>query len=218
MMSAVAGGYTGGRRDKRSQSSFTPLGNSADADLLPDLSTLRARSRDLVRNAPLAAGALNTAATNIVGTGLMLKARPWRDVLGWTEEQAAAWRRATEREFTLWAESTNCDLERTQNFYAQQDLVLRSTLENGDIFALLPFVPRGNFPYQLAVQLIEADRVCNKDNQRETTLLAGGVQLDANGVMHLVKEPEREPAKVLQFQKRSEPPTEPDGPSGGVAA
>src|SRR3990167_4244449 len=69
MQLAVAGAYTGGRRDKRSLSQWKPWGGSADADLLPDLPTMRVRSRDLIRNAPLAAGALNTVATNVVGTG-----------------------------------------------------------------------------------------------------------------------------------------------------
>ncbi len=180
-MAAVAGGYTGGRRDKRSLSSFQPKGTSADAALLPDLPTLRERSRDLVRNEPLASGALSTLATNVIGTGLMLKSRVRREVLGWTEEQAAAWQSATEYEFCLWAESTFCDVTRTQNFYGLQDLAVRSSFENGDAFALLPFLPRASFPYQLAVQLIEADRVCNKDAARDTPALAGGVQLTAGG-------------------------------------
>lgn len=178
---ALAGGYNGGRRDKRGLSSWTPLGNSADSDLLPDLPTLRQRSRDLVRNAPLAAGALNTVSTNVVGTGLMLKSRVDREALGWDEEQAAAWQRDTEREWRMWAETTACDVTRTQNFYGLQDLALRSSLENGDVLALLPFVPRAGSAYDLRIQLVEADRVGNKDNARDTPQLAGGVALDAYG-------------------------------------
>lgn len=178
---ALAGGYNGGRSSKRGLSSWAPLGNSADRDLLPDLAVLRERSRDLVRNAPLAAGALNTVTTNVVGTGLMLKSRVDREALGWSEVQAAAWQRITEREWRLWAESTNCDVTRTQNFYGLQDLALRSQMENGDVFALLPFVPRRGNAYELAIQLIEADRVSNKDRARDTQQLAGGVALDARG-------------------------------------
>jgi lambda family phage portal protein len=181
VMAAAAGGYTGGRRDKRSLSSFTPKGNSANADLLPDLSTLRERSRDLVRNEPIAAGAINTVTTSVVGTGLMLKSRIRREVLGWSEEAAAAWPRQAEYEFCLGGVRTFCDVTRAQNFYGLQDLAFRSTLENGDTLALLPFVPRIGFPYQLAVQLIEADRVSNKDSQRDTPQLAGGVEMDARG-------------------------------------
>ena len=91
------------------------------------------------------------------------------------------WQRTTEREFKLWFESTDCDVTRSQNGYGLQDLALRSALENGDVFALLPFVARRGAAYSLAVQLIEADRVCNKDNARDTASLAGGVELDAYG-------------------------------------
>lgn len=178
---ALAGAYTGASRSKRSLSAFKPRGGSADADVLPDLSTLRDRSRDLLRNVPLAAGAVNTAATNVVGTGLMLKSQVDRERLGWTEEQAAAWQSTVEREFALWADSTWCDATRTQSFYGLQDLAFRSTLENGDCFALLPFIKRPGTLYDLRVQLIEADRVCNKDFERDSTKKAGGVTLDAAG-------------------------------------
>lgn len=178
---AVAGGYTGGRRDKRSLSAWKTVGNSADADLLPDLPTLRERSRDLVRNEPLAAGAINTATTHVVGTGLMLKSRVKADVLGWEPEQAAEWQKNTEREWCMHADSTDIDAARTLNFYGLQDLAFRSVLENGDALALLPYLNGRSSPYRLAVQLIEADRVCNKDSAPDTPGLAGGVQLDANG-------------------------------------
>lgn len=178
---AVAGGYTGGRRDKRSLSSWAPLGNSADADLLPDLPTLRERSRDLARNEPLATGALNTATTHVVGTGLMLKSRVRADVLGWTPEQAARWQAITEAEWCLHADSTDIDAARTQNFYGLQELAFRSVLENGDAFAILPFLRGRSSPYQVAVQLIEADRVCNRDKVADKPQLSGGVELDANG-------------------------------------
>jgi hypothetical protein len=43
------------------------------------------------------------------------------------------------------------------------------------------------------------------------------VQLGADNQLHIVKEPEKESATVLQFvPKRPTPPTEPDGPSGGT--
>lgn len=178
---ALAGGYEGGRSDKRSLSSWKPKGNSANADILPDLPKLRERSRDLTRNAPLAAGALNTVTTNVVGTGLMLKSRVDRDALGWNEDQAAEWQKTAEREWRLWSETPDCDATRAQDFYGLQDLAFRSSLENGDVFALLPFVPRSHTPYELVVQLIEADRICNKDNAADTPRLAGGVVMDNLG-------------------------------------
>lgn len=177
----AAASWSGGSRSKRSLSDWKPGGGSADADLLPELADLRERSRDLVRNEPLAAGAINTVCTNVVGTGLMPKFQPRRDILGWTEERAAEWSRTVAQEFALWAESTDCDATRTQTFYGLQDLVLRSRLENGDVFALLPMVGRPGVAYRLAVQLIEADRVCNRNRATDAPRLAGGVEMDQWG-------------------------------------
>ncbi|TAK45250.1 MAG: phage portal protein [Betaproteobacteria bacterium] len=178
---AAAGGYTGAARSSRRLGAWKPGGGSADADLLPDLAALRERSRDLVRNAPLASGAINTVATNVVGTGLMPKAQPRRAILGWTEERAAAWKRTVEQEFAAWAECTACDATRTQSFYGLQDLAFRSALENGDCFALTPMIERPGVRYATAVQLIEGDRCSNLDGKSDTPRLAGGVALDEHG-------------------------------------
>lgn len=179
---ALAGGYTGGSRGKRSLAGWiTSKGASADADLLPDLYVLRDRSRDLVRNEPLAAGAINTVVTNVVGTGLMVESQIDRDVLGWTEGQAAEWQRLAEREFNAWAGSPECDVTRTQDFYELQDLVFRSTLESGDVFTLTPRVQRPYCAYGLKLQVIEADRVCNPLGQSDKPELAAGVEMDLYG-------------------------------------
>lgn len=67
-MAAIAGGYIGASRSRMALSQWTTRANDADTDTLMDLPTLRSRSRDLIRNAPLASGAINTVCTNAVGT------------------------------------------------------------------------------------------------------------------------------------------------------
>ena len=177
----ASGGYTGASRTKRGLSKWNPRAGSADADTLGDLPALRSRSRDLVRNAPLAGGAINTVALNVIGTGLMPRARPDRAALGWSETRAAEWKKHVDREFMLWALSKDCDATRTQNFFGLQDLAFRSVLENGDAFALLPMIDRPGVAPQIAVQLLEADRISNKGSAPDTRDLAGGVALDARG-------------------------------------
>ena len=51
---SIAGGYVGARRDRRQTKSWDISDGSADNVTLPDLPALRERSRDLIRNAPLA--------------------------------------------------------------------------------------------------------------------------------------------------------------------
>lgn len=178
---ALAGGYHGASNGRAALRNWNPSAADADSDTVHDLCVLRARSRDLVRNAPLAGGAINSMVTNVVGTGLSLQSRIDAAALGMDEAVADAWQARAEREFRLWAESTDCDVTRTQNFYGLQALAFRSALESGDVFALMPAVQRPGAPYALAVQLIEADRVCNPDSRPDTARLVAGVEMDALG-------------------------------------
>lgn len=175
-----SGAYKGASRSRRISTGWRTTGGSADADSLNDLQDLRERSRDLVRNAPIATGALSTQVAKVVGTGLSLQARPAYELLGWTEEQAEAWKAGVEAEWAMWSESKDCDISRRQNFYELQALAFRSTLESGDVLALLKEVADRR-PYALVVQLVEADRLSNKNNAPDTATLAGGVEMDANG-------------------------------------
>lgn len=178
---ALTGGYHGASRSRPALSGWNPGLGDADADTSPDLPLLRARCRDLARNAPLTAGALNTVVTNVVGTGLSMRPAIDAGALGLTAEQAAEWQNETEREWRLWAESTDCDATRTQDFYGLQDLAFRSALESGDVFALTPSLADARRVYRLAVQLIEADRVCNPNWGADHAGLVAGVEVGAYG-------------------------------------
>lgn len=173
--------YDGASKSRRSMSSWQPTKGDADADVLADLPALRERSRDLIRNNPLAAGAISTKVTSIVGTGLQLQARLDREALGMDEETADLLERQIEREWRLWADSAECAVARNACFAELQDMAMRATLESGDVFVLLPMVRRGLQPYTLRVQMVEADRVSNPDYGTDTATLAGGVERDPWG-------------------------------------
>lgn len=181
LLMAVANSYIGASKTRRSLKEWRTSSGDADADISADLPTLRERSRDLARNAPLAVGAISTCLSNVVGTGLKLQARIDREALGFSDEQAAAWENQAEREFRLWAESKECDRSREMNFHMIQEVVFRQTLENGEIFVSLPRIRRAGSPYDLKLHLIEADRVCNSNSQKNTSTLIDGIEKDANG-------------------------------------
>jgi len=175
MVMAMAEAYYGASKRRRALSEWVvPIGD-ADTDITEALPTLRERSRDLIRNNPLASGAVNTKVTSIVGTGLKLKSRIDRNILGLDEEAADAWESRTEAEWNLFADSTACDIEAVLNFAEIQELSFRSTLENGDIFILTPAKPDKTRPYSLQLQTIEADRVCNANNASNSQVLSGGI-------------------------------------------
>lgn len=181
-MQASVGAYTGASRSKRSLSSWFTRSGSADSDLNADLPTLRARSRDLYRNDGIARGAINGTVTNVVGTGLAAQPAIWADVLGMTDDAADAWQRSTLKEFNLWAEDAEaCDLTATQTFYGLQELAFRSAMLNGDHFTLLPSRKRQGNAYGLKLQMVEADRVCNRNALTDTDKCAAGIQIDEDG-------------------------------------
>lgn len=177
---ALAEGYHGASLSRAALRGWKPARGEADDVSLADLPALRTNARDLVRNAPLAGGAINTMVTNVVGTGLSLQPALDADFLGLSEDAAAAWQETAKREFRLWCESTDCDASRVQDFYGLQSLAFRSALESGDVFALTPEIDRGG-PYQLAIQLIEADRVCNPGWKTDSDGLRAGVEITALG-------------------------------------
>lgn len=178
-LSAI-GAYTSGSQT-RGFGGFHGTQGSPDADILPWLWRQRERSRDTVRNIPLATGAVSSQVTAVIGGGLKLQSQVDADALGWTPDAADAWQRRTEREFNLWAESTDCDITRHGTLYELQALTLRSMLENGDSLTLLPFISRKNSRYDLRIQTIEADRLCNTDGAPDSATQAGGVKMDGYG-------------------------------------
>lgn len=184
-MSLLTGGggaaHSGASAIRRAFRSWGVTGGDANADNLPESETLRARTRDLYRNNLIARAAIRTVRTNVVGSGLRLNAQIDREFLGLTDEQAEDWERTVEREFCLWAESQFADATLTGNFYELQALVFLSTLQSGDCFALLPWVRHKGCPYDLRVQLVEADRVCNKNFGMDTDACAGGIEVDGYG-------------------------------------
>lgn len=162
---------------------YRPGVRSAAADQSGVLPTLRGQSRDLARNHPLAVGAINTNVDRVVGTGLALSAQPQAAILGWSEDEAKAWKATAQAEFSLFADSRECDITGEQNFYELQALVLRAALESGDCVTVLPDAdaPTREMPYRLRLQVLEADRVGNPAGKMDTDQMAGGFEFNAAG-------------------------------------
>lgn len=177
---ALLGGYNGASRGRAALQSWNPYGGDANADIIVDLPTLRARSRDLVRNSPIGASAINTVVSNVIGTGLTMQSNPDAKTLGWSDEQAGEWKRLVESEYSLWANSTECDATRTLNFYGLQNLALRTMLESADALVVTPSISDRR-PYQLAIQIVEGDRLSNKNNAQDTDKKISGIAIDENG-------------------------------------
>ncbi len=175
-------GNYGASTTKKSLAGWLYAGGSHREDIEDNLSTLRQRSRDLYMGVPIANGAVKTMRTNVVGRGLYLKPTIDREVAGLTAAQAQKLEKQIQREWRLWADSPDCDIQRIDNFYELQQLAFLNWLMSGDCLAVLPIKPRLNQPYDLRIQLVEADRLSSPDYcDTYDNKIVGGVEVDRDG-------------------------------------
>lgn len=190
-------GDGGASYTKSSLRGFTAKSLNPQYDIDANLNTLISRSRSLFMTSPIATSAIKSTKTNVVGSGLKLKARIDNVALGLTEEQSQALEDKIEREFALWAETTKCDALGINNFYEMQGLFLLGELLNGDAFCLRKYeTPTPFMPYGLRLQLIESDRICTPNlgasignspyisygkNEENGNEIYSGIELDKSG-------------------------------------
>lgn len=165
----------------RELASWMPSLGSADSDLLPELGTLVARSRDLTRNHGVASGAAQTLTDNVVGTGLLLAALPDYKVLGRTKEWADEWSHTTESLWRGWAEGLECDAAQSLNFAGLTTQVFRSGFINGEALALPLWLPDRGTDFATTIQLVEPDRLSNPSGKPDDRYLRGGIAIDDYG-------------------------------------
>ena len=192
-------GEAGASWRKKAVKGFNAPSGSPHEDIDNNNYTLRQRARMLYMAAPIATSAIKTNRTNVVGVGLRLKSRINREVLGLTPEQAEAWQKSTEREFSLWAENKRaCDATGMNTFFGLQQLALISWLLSGDCIGVMKqYKPERLMPYSLRVHLIEADRIATPyDHGAISTInyttgknpdtgntIYDGVEVDSNGMV-----------------------------------
>ena len=116
-------GADAGRRTKGWNTRVT----SANAEVSTASTTLRARSRDLVRNNPYAAHGMEVIANNVVGKGIKTQIKVDTRATVSNREKALnnIWR--------TWAETTACDYEGTHTLAGLQRLCMRAVAESGEV-------------------------------------------------------------------------------------
>lgn len=196
VMALASGGYDGGKRSRRQTQNWTPDGNSANQDTSPELPTLRARSRDLRRNVPIATGAIETRIDNVVGEGLRVYPQVKRAALGLSIEAAAAWNAKAQAEFELAA--WTADFTGVQSFEELQALVFGSADESGDVFVIRRYRLDPGDTYGTKLQVIEADRVSNPNNMMDSDTIVAGIESDTNGVVKAYHVSNRHPGDILR--------------------
>lgn len=162
----------------------TATANSPRYDILPKLQGMRALSRDLFMNSPIACAILRRKRALDIGSGLQVQSTIDGDYLGLSPEETKFYEKSFEREFDLWAESTNSDFDRINSYWDNQGLAYINMLISGDFFFMpvwrKPADP--TFPYELTIKLIDADLVRSPygDDYGDQNI-KGGIRYNSRG-------------------------------------
>ncbi|MEI8350085.1 MAG: phage portal protein [Candidatus Omnitrophota bacterium] len=169
-----------GADKSRLRSSWLPGSNSADEDLLPELSDLRQRSRDLNRNDAVASGITGTMVTNVIGTGIKPQSRIDKDSLELTDENILNFQKLAERNWERWV--PYADAGERLDFYEIQQLADRQILENGEVI-ILPLMLKDDDerPFSLALDVIESDRLATPSDLTQNKSIRYGVEIGSRG-------------------------------------
>jgi lambda family phage portal protein len=177
---ATASAYFGASNAKEF-ANWQPSLGSADSDLLPDLETLRIRSRDLGRNNGIASGAIQTHVDNVVGTGPRLSAIPDYRALGKSKEWAVEWSTWVESLWREYFESCEIDAAGMLDGAGMTEQVFRSGMLNGEALALPLWLPRSRSRWATRFQLVESDRLSTPSGRNDSERLRAGIEIDEYG-------------------------------------
>jgi len=148
---------------------------SADSELYPVLSRMRARSRDLARNNEYAKRYLTLLKTNTIGQhGIKLQVKAL-DPAGSLDQDGNT---AVESSFKVWGRSGNCTADGKMSWIDVQKMVIESLARDGEVFIIKH---RGNsFHDSFALEFIEPDQVDEEKSERLSNgnEIRMGVELD----------------------------------------
>lgn len=163
--------YDAASASKRLSNWITPIG-SVNAAIVSGGEMLRARARHAVRNNAWAANAIASFTANAVGTGIKPQFKH--------PDQAT--RERLTRLWRVWTDEADAD--GLTDFYGQQALACRSTMESGECLARLrPRRLTDGLTVPLQVQLIESEHLPFSKNEEVGAgiIIRAGIEFNAIG-------------------------------------
>lgn len=162
--------YDGARSGRRTQGWLT-TSSDANSEIGAALPKLRERSRDLVRNNPRAARAVEVIVSSAVGTGITPRA----------DTGDATLNRIIDDAFARWADE--CDADGQLDFFGLQHLAVRSIFESGEVLVRRRIRrPEDNLAIPLQLQVLESDHLdSSKTNNLSGGVTIQGIELDGLG-------------------------------------
>ncbi len=192
-MAMLARSYEGARIGRRTEG-WVVAGTSANAEIGTAIARLRDRTRDLVRNNPYAAKAVQAVVSNLVGTGIMPRARAGDAVVN--DQADRLWARFAE----------TCDADGLTDFSGLQALIVRTMVESGEcLVRIRERRVEDELPVPLQLQLLEPDHL---DTSKTGDVAGGGfviqgVEFDALGRRRAYWLYPVHPGEVAMFRRAS---------------
>ncbi len=165
-------------RTSRLTGGWGSAGTSADSELRLSLTTLRDRSRALVRDAAYAKRAKAIVVANVIGPGIGLQAQVGTSRDGLNERINSGIERAWEE----WCRPENCHTGGVLHFSDMERTNIGETFEAGEIFVRIHLEKFGNSKVPLALELLEGE-LCPENVQPEGVAqgntVRNGVEVDS---------------------------------------
>lgn len=173
--------YEGADRMNLELARWAPPLLSADAEILASKEMLDARGRDMARNDPLIANAVELHRNGVVGTKFILNSKPNGRLLGFSDDAVDAVQEEIEALFEVYAHSpqNHVDASRKMNFTDIIRLGTGGAVITGEFLSTFEWVPDRLF--RTAIQVVDVDRLSNPDYAMDTARLRGGVEMDQYG-------------------------------------
>ena len=144
-----------------------------------ELSALRERSRDAVRNDPVAAGALSTYSENIVGAGLSPQSRLRAGVLGISEQQAKVLQHQAEGAWDIFSRMAGADNRLTMDEI--QFVALSKIVEDGEIIAIPTWANEPWRTFGRCIELLESERMGSPFGGKVSAKIENGIRFGDRG-------------------------------------
>lgn len=174
--------YKGASRLSHELASFLPATRSADQDLRPAKRTADARARDLSRNDANIQSGVRLRQDSVVGSYLMLNARPnstrllGKEDVTWEDEFSEE----VEERFAAYAESDEnwLDAGGRHSLTSLVRLAVEQHTVYGECLATVEWIRESDRPFSTAIQMVDTDRLSTPSNKTESKNLIMGVQLN----------------------------------------
>ena len=177
--------YDAGRWGSREMASWNPPRSWVNTDVGGNRDKVQDRARDMARNHPVIAGAIDRRAESVVGPEIRLEAMPEFEAIGRTPEWADEWSTATEVQFRLWGQNYRflCDVQMQSTFGGIIEAAYRHWWTDGDAVAAVRMLPRGG-SYEPCTELSDPDRLSNPSGIADNMVLSNGNRIIGGVEIH----------------------------------